>query len=35
VMTISSPRSTRSSSSPNRVFAWNAVTVAIKLDQID
>src|ERR1035441_9773346 len=35
VMTISSPRTTRSSSSPNRVFAWDAVTVAIVSHQND
>src|ERR1035438_2180546 len=35
VMTISSPRTTRSSSSPNRVLAWDAVTVAIVSHQID
>jgi hypothetical protein len=35
VMTISSPRTTRSSSSPNRVFAWNAVTVAMMSHPID
>src|ERR1017187_10569899 len=34
VMTISSPRTTRSSSSPNRVFAWDALTVAIRSHQI-
>ena len=35
VMTTSSPRTTRSSNSPNRVFAWNAVTVAIIFYRID